>query len=227
MQEFSNDNNLTLLGIQIERIEGELALNQIVSIAKILERFCMSDCSPCSLPIEPGLSLGSPEPGKVCNVPYKDLLGSLMYTMKGTRPGISFSVLYFLEFQNSFDIFTWKHLKNILKGFCLMFLKGDSVKSKPCEFVDADFGNDKLYQKSVTGYMLSLFTNCIVWRPNKQNVVSLCSCEAYYFAVSECVSECIYAFQLIEEVVSEKRTPVTVIEDNQFLIKMTNTLETK
>ncbi|KAJ8894867.1 hypothetical protein PR048_000174 [Dryococelus australis] len=66
MQEIYNDNNLTFLGIQIERID------------KILQRFCMSDCSSCSLPIEPGLSLGSLEPGKVCIVPYKELLGSLM-----------------------------------------------------------------------------------------------------------------------------------------------------
>ncbi|KAJ8887025.1 hypothetical protein PR048_013239 [Dryococelus australis] len=108
MQEFSNDNNLTFL--------GGLALNQSILIDKILERFCMSDCS---LPIEHGLSLDSPEPGKVCNVPYKEMLGSLMYIMTGTIPDISFSVLYFSWFQKSFDISTWKHLKNILK-----YLKG-------------------------------------------------------------------------------------------------------
>ncbi|KAJ8884663.1 hypothetical protein PR048_016521 [Dryococelus australis] len=51
-----------------------------------------------------------------------------------------------------------------------MFQKGDSVSSKLCVFVDADFGNDNLDRKNVTGYMLSLFRNCIIWRSKKQNV---------------------------------------------------------
>ncbi|KAJ8894988.1 hypothetical protein PR048_000296, partial [Dryococelus australis] len=187
----------------------------------------MPDCSPCSLPIEPGLSLGSSEPGKVCNVPYKELLGSLMNLMTGTRPDISISVVYFSKFQKSFDISAWKNLKNILqylkgtRGFCLMFLKGDSVRSKLCAFVDGDFGNDNLDQKSVIGYMRTLFRNCIVWRSKKQNVLSLSSCEAEYIAVSECVKDCRY------EVVGEKCTLVTVFEDNRSAIKMINTLETK
>lgn len=233
MTEFCNDDHLTFLGVHIERVEGGLALNQSILIDKILERFCMSDCKPCSLPIEPGLSLSSPEPGEICNVPFKELLGSLMYIMTGTRPDISFSVMYFSRFQNCFNLLTWRHLKNILKylkgtrGFSLLFLKDDSASNKLCAFVDSDFGNDTLDRKSVTGYVLRLFNHCVVWRSKKQNVVSLSSCEAEYIAVSECVKDCKYVFQLVEEVVDDKCTPVTIFEDNQSAIKMTNTLETK
>lgn len=54
-------------------------------------------------------------------LPYKELLGSLMFIMMGTRPGICFSVGCFGRFQDSARDEHFKHLLllniNILKYF--------------------------------------------------------------------------------------------------------------
>ena len=48
----------------------------------------------------------------VSNLPYRELLGSLMYLMLATRPHLFFPVHYFATFQNNFRyMFTLESFK--------------------------------------------------------------------------------------------------------------------
>lgn len=94
-------------------------------------------------------------------------------------------------------------------------------------FVDSDFANDPIDRKSVTGYVIKLNENVIYWKTKKQNVVSLSSAESDYIALTSCVTENLFAAQMLNEMLNTDIFPVTKYEDNQSCLKMASTLECK
>jgi len=54
----------------------------------------MKDCKPVKTPMEPGLKLNKENSENQQELPYQNLIGSLMYLSVATRPDIAFSVSY-------------------------------------------------------------------------------------------------------------------------------------
>lgn len=195
----------------------------------------MTDCKPRSLPIVPKLNLNFETNEEGLNVPYRKLIGSLMYLMLGSRPDICFAVSYFSQFQNTFSSQHWNYLKDVLRylkateDHGLRYSKSRE-RNTLSAFVDADFANSPIDRKSLTGFVIKIFGNVVFWRTKKQQTVSSSSAEAEYIALSSCVTECIFVAQLLKDIYSfneENIFPVNVFEDNQSCIKMASTLETK
>ncbi|KAJ8896355.1 hypothetical protein PR048_001699 [Dryococelus australis] len=63
---------------------------------KILQKFNMCNSKLSNIPMEPKLNL---IPSSECKeeLPYKELLGSLVYLMLGSRPNLSFAITYFVS----------------------------------------------------------------------------------------------------------------------------------
>ena len=79
--------------------DGSLQLDQATYLTKVLERFGMQDCKPVATPLEVGLKLSKEqcpvteeEIAKAKNLPYRELIGSLMYLSQATQPDISYAV---------------------------------------------------------------------------------------------------------------------------------------
>lgn len=91
------------LGIKIcKNIDTKtITMDQICAIENLVKNFNVENCKIFKTPMEKNLNLK-----RNCDInlktklPYKELLGSLMYIMMGTRPDICFSVSYFGIFQN-------------------------------------------------------------------------------------------------------------------------------
>lgn len=83
-------------------------------ICKTLKMFKMLDCKTHCLPIEPNLQLTVDKTVTNDNIPYRQLIGSLMYVMLGSRPDICFAVIYMSQFQNCYDIEHFNYLKKVL-----------------------------------------------------------------------------------------------------------------
>lgn len=75
------------LSVNNDRQNGVLSIDQSKYTQSILEKFCMEESNPRAVPMEARLELEKNE-GPTVNVPYRELLGSLMYLMLGTRPHI-------------------------------------------------------------------------------------------------------------------------------------------
>lgn len=165
-------------------------------------------------------------------LPFRELIGSLMYIMLGSRPDLCYNINYFSQFQNCYNETHWKQLKNVLKyvkktkDYGLEFVKSNK-KIKVKAYVDADFANDTNDRKSITGFLIKLNSNTVFWKSKKQSIVTLSSCEAEYVALCHCVTECIYLSQLLNELIKNDIYPIVIYEDNQSCIKIANTLETK
>lgn len=112
------------LGLEIAlHNDGSMYLHQKSYTHKILAKFGMAECNAVSVPMEPHsivTSLDHPQDFKVAgNVPYRELVGSLMYLATNSRPGIAFAVSYVSQHMENSSMIHWNVLKRVLK-----YLKG-------------------------------------------------------------------------------------------------------
>ena len=89
------------LGIEIirNRVSRTLRLTQSTYVAKVLERFEMSDSNPSATPMMQSSKV-TPEDSKAlsADVPYRSAIGSLIYVMICTRPDLGFAVGRLLQY---------------------------------------------------------------------------------------------------------------------------------
>lgn len=164
------------LGIKISRnFEKQvITIDQISAIENLVKKFNIENCKHFKTPMEKNLDLKRSCDDKLnTKLPYKELLGSLMYIMMGSRPDICFSVSYFGKFQDCATDEHFKHLLRVLKylkstiNYKLYFCRSDK---NLVGYSDADWANDNFDRKSVSGYCFKLFDNVISWSSKKQSM---------------------------------------------------------
>lgn len=82
----------------------------------------MSDSNSVKTPMDVNVKLLKPERtnnGKCIGVPYRELIGSLMYLAVSTRPDIAFAVSSLSQFNDCFDESHWAAARRVLR-----YLKG-------------------------------------------------------------------------------------------------------
>lgn len=177
-----------------------------------------------NVPVEPKLNFISNK--KSGDKPYRELIGSLMYLMLGSRPDLSFAVNFFSRFQNNYSDEIWSAAKKILSyvkktmNFGLIYKKSNNCKLPVLEaFVDSDWGNDNVDRKSVSGFLFKIYGNTVKWVTRKQTSVALSSTEAELNALCTCVTDGLW----LSKILSDLNVTVDVIyvhEDNQGCLKI-------
>ena len=227
---------LKFLGISIVKNNNSLFLSQKDLIQKVLNKFNMTSCKTSNIPVQTKLNLKQDDTDefKNVNLPYRELVGFIMYIMLATRPDLSYSIYYFSRFQNCFTQEHWTYLKNVLRYlkstecYGLKYERSVPQNSQVISaYVDADYANDTIDRKSISGFGIKIFNNFIFWKSKKQPTVSLISTEAEYIALSECTTDCMFVGHLLSEVLNKNTFPIKIFEDNQSTIKIANTLETR
>lgn len=188
-----------------------------------LKRFNMSECKPISVPMECRLRLQKGEEAKRTAMPYRELVDCLMYATLTTRPDLFAAVNYYSQFQSCPTDEHWAHLKRILryvKGLLDIGLKFEADDAAPvlAAFCDADWANDVVDQRSVSGYVFKVFGCTIAWGTRKQQSVSLSSTEAELVALCVAVCEGLWFERLL--VGYNITTAVPYYEDNQSTIRI-------
>lgn len=223
-----NLKNFLGLEIDYDRDKGILEISQKRYLQGILKKFNFENCNLISTPIDPKykMNIHNYENGRE---PVRELLGCLMYLMLGSRPDIGFSVNYYSSYQDKNISEVWKGLKRImryLKGTLDVTLKYERKQNElemTC-YVDSDWGGDLKDRRSVTGYMIKVFGNTVLWVTRKQNCVSLSSTEAELIALCSAVQECMYFKRLLEDL-GIHLANFKVYEDNQGCIAIVNNPE--
>lgn len=213
------------LGLHINRDydKGFITLDQRKYIDQILKQFNMSDCKSVSTPMDNSIPLNSENDNVFDkNVPYRQLIGSLMYLAVLTRPDISFSVSFLSQFNDCYTNTHWQCAKRILrylqgtKDYCLKYVRGDTELKG---YVDADWASNVKDRKSYTGFVFMLSGSAISWESKKQKTVALSSCEAEYMALAEASKEAMYFRSLLFEL-TKKLYCITLYNDNQSAQKL-------
>jgi hypothetical protein len=171
MQDFGEAS--VVLGIRIRRIkeQGVLMMDQEKYIEGILSKFGMDKCNGVSIPLSCGVNLSksqSPEETEeVPDVPYRQVIGSLMYLMVSTRPDIAASIQILSRFSSNPGLTHWSAAKKVMQylrrtsKYGITYFKDEGTNL--CGFCDADFGSCLDTSRSTTGYVFLLGGGAISW----------------------------------------------------------------
>lgn len=213
------------LGIDIEYLpeKRSMFLSQESYIKTVAEKFNVTDSKPVSTPMELNLKL---EPAEVENssLKYRNLIGALLYIANGTRPDISFAVNYLSRYQNCFSDTHYKYALRVLKYlYHTRFLKlnyNGNYDEVIDAYVDADWAADIIDRKSTTGILVRVFGNPVMWRSQKQKIVSRASTHAEFYALANCVEEVLPIKGVLCDLGVNVLNPVNVYEDNSGAIAL-------
>lgn len=214
------------LGIRIHQKDGAgIKLDQTKFIEKLLTKFNMTDAISVATPLEPGLKLTIPKKEEEeLDLPYQELIGSLMYIAICTRPDIAHTVSYLSQFNAHYGGVHWRAAKRVLrylkgtKDLCLHYRP--TAHFRPECYVDADYGNNLVDRRSFTGFVYMMGGAPISWEARKQRTVALSTTEAEYMALSEACKEAIYLKSLISQVFAVESSPIVIHTDNQSSLKL-------
>jgi transposase InsO family protein len=218
----------SILGMEIirDRANGTLELRQSGHIASILSRANMTYCKPISTPMEANLHLEtlSATPDECRDIPYRSIVGALLYVACATRWDIAYNVAYLCRFLNAYNETHWtavKHLLRYLKGtrhHTILYSRDQMVGPAslvPVGYSDADWAGDKSDRKSISAYVFLLAGGPIAWSSRKQSTVSTSSCEAELYALSHATLQALYIRRYLEPLQISTATPITLYCDSQ------------
>jgi hypothetical protein len=222
-------------------------LLQTALIDKVIKKFGQGNASPVYTPMESSIEISvnncpvTPEDkADMANVPYCELIGSLQYIAQGTRPDICYAVGRLAKFMANPGRKHWNagicmlHYLKTTRLYCLTLggtpgkthITGNVKTSPKAEMgsqtlagmTDSDFAGCKDTQRSVSGYAFTLGSGVISWKSQKQDLVTLSTCEAEFVAASEATCEAVFIRNLLSEIGHTQETPTEILADNQGTI---------
>jgi len=132
-----------VLGIEIyrDRTREILGLSQKGYIERVLDRFNMKSCKPCTTHIQKGekfsksqCSKDDGETTKIEKVPFASTVGSLMNAQVCTRPNITFIVNVLGRYLSNLGLPHWQAAKRVMrylqgtKDYMLTFRRSDCLE---------------------------------------------------------------------------------------------------
>ncbi|MBW0510292.1 hypothetical protein O181_050007 [Austropuccinia psidii MF-1] len=158
--------------------KGIIQLNQQDLISKLLKDYDMENSQSVKTPCNSNLLkelevIGDP----ISTTSYQQAIGSLNYLAQHTQPDISYTVNALSMYETHPTARHWvalKHLFRYLKGssgLSLCYTDQDSHSSEGLiGWDDADYANDRVEQKSITGNLITYLGNPVSWLSKKKSI---------------------------------------------------------
>jgi hypothetical protein len=206
------------LGLTVTRQSDGFHLSQRQYIVKVLERAGMTDCKPCSTPVDTSSKLSGTEGPPVSDLThYRGLAGALQY-ITFTRPDISYTIQ-----QVCLHMYDPREPHYTLIKRILRYLHGTlnhGLQLCPTDvstlvaYSDADWASCPDTRRSTSGYAVFLGDNLVSWSSKCQPTVSRSSAEAEYRVVANTVAETTWLRQLLQEMHIPLKCATIVFCDN-------------
>jgi len=162
----------------------------------------MTDCKPCSTPVDTQAKVSATEGPPVADpTTFRSLAGALQY-LTFSRPDISCAVQQIclhMHDPREPHLTALKRTLRYLRGtldFGLLLRR--SVSTDLDVYTDANWAGCPDTRRSTSGYAVFLGDNLISWSSKRQPVVSRSSAEAEYRAVANGMAEASWLRQLLE-----------------------------
>ncbi|THG93452.1 hypothetical protein EW026_g7787 [Hermanssonia centrifuga] len=150
------------------------------------------------------------------NKPYREALGTLMYTSVGTRPDITYTVSTLAKFSQNPGPTHWTALKRVfayLRGtqHYTLTLGGNSSPILT-GYCDSD-GMSHPDRHPIAAYVFTI-RGAISWSSKRQDIVCLSTTKAKYIALTHAAKEAIWLHHLLDEVFPKRfKLPITDLND--------------
>ena len=156
------------------------------------------------------------------NIPYREVVGLLMYTTMGTRPDIAFATSTVAQYSENLG---WKHWEAVKRIFCyLLGMKKLELTYRGEErglvgYMDAD-GALQDHRRAISGYVFMVNGGAVSWSSRKQELVTLSTTEAEYIAATHAAKEAIWLHRLLTELFESVETPTTLFSNSKSAIAL-------
>jgi len=214
------------LGMHAQRSGDGLLLSQRQFMLEILERAGMTDCKPCSTPVDTNPKLSAAEGAPLVNgTDFRSLIGALQY-LTFTRLDIAYAVqqvCLHMHDPREPHLAALKRILRYIRGTLhLGLLLRPSTQSDLLVYSDAHWAGCPDTRKSTSGYAVFLGDNLVSWSSKRQNAVSRSSAEAEYRAIANAVAEVSWLRQLLVELHVPLRRTALVYCDNISIVYMSS-----
>lgn len=122
MKDLGQVNEILRMRVEREGATGSIRISQEAYVRRIIEKFGMTCANPVSTPIESGVKLSrkdeatsKEEKDELKQIPYRELVGSLIYLVNTTRPDISFAANALSRFNANPGRLHWKAAKHVIR----------------------------------------------------------------------------------------------------------------
>ena len=220
------------IAVHWDRPNRTVMLSQTALIDKIVAQFGQRNTSPSSLPMDPRLKLqravyknmSKDELDEIKKIPYRSLVGCLLYLSIGTRPDITYSVQQLSQYLNCYSYAHWNAAIRVVRylsgtrelKLCLSRINQISLLG----FTDSDWANCLDTRRSVGGHAYTLGSGVVSWQARKQKTVAASSCEAEYTAAFEASKEGIWLRTLLNSIDHAPTAPTTICCNNNAAINL-------
>ncbi|KAJ8878584.1 hypothetical protein PR048_019165 [Dryococelus australis] len=179
-------------------------------IENVLQKFNMYKCKGMQTPMSHDAVPYSQ--GDIVNVPFRQLVGCLMYLCMVSRPDIVFATSYLSRFLDRPTNCLWNTAKQILWYLSLTKNHGLVFKQHQQEnlvvYSAADWVGDKEDRKSTSGSAVFHAGNFVSWHSVKQQTVALSTAEAEYVAAAQTTCEVLHLHSILQSVSASDSIPV-------------------
>lgn len=156
-------------------------------------------------------------------IPFRQLVGALLYIANSTRPEISFAVNKLCQKQSNFTLDDWIDAERVLRYLGSTKELGLSYTGQNSGLVvysDASLGKKDPKGHAMAGHIVKLFGDSVIWCTNKQKVVATSTMEAEYLEMSRAAKAVVTIKNIIEKLTDWKLEPI-LFGDNSSAIKNT------
>jgi len=225
----------TILGIAVTRKATTLTLTQNSYIQDLLTRFrpyITSEQSKHKLPMGPNIKLSisacpttQQEREEADDLPYRALIGSLMYLMISTRPDIDCAVIQMSRFMSNWGVTHWQTALDILiyvQGTPQLGITYHEGPASLVGYTDSNWAGNIDNARSTTGYIFYLADGPISWKSKEQKTVALSSTEAEYMSLTAAAQEALHLRSLLPVMGVDTTLPTVIYEDNEGALQLAN-----
>lgn len=161
----------------------------------------------------------------ITQLPYRSLVGCLLYLSIGTRPDVAYSVQQLSQFLDCYTYARWNAALRVVRYLSgtrnhKLHLGGNNPISL-LGFADSDWANCLDTRRSVGGRAYTLGSGVISWQARKQKTIAASSCEAEYVAAFEACKEAIWLRTLLNAIGHRPlKDPTMILCDNNAAINL-------
>ena len=161
----------------------------------------------------------------MAKVPFRMLLGKLMWGAKATRLDLSQPVHDIARFQSKPGLNHWKALLHILVYVKVTLDYGITYRSdgtlRPIGYVNASYGHCTDTGRSTGGYVFTIAGGPVSWSSKRQSVVALSTMEAEYMAMTRAGQYAVWLYGFLNEIGLPQEMPAIIYGDNMATITLT------
>ena len=216
-----------ILQMKLEWSENTVTLSQNRQIQTLCNKFGLHNNvkSPVT-PMKTDIKIIKGDKLHLPNKPYAELVCSLLFIARYTRPDILYSVTVLCRYLTCYNDDLWHAALRILKYLQhttnkkLTYIRQENAKVLEV-YCDADWCNKELITvdgKCTSGAAIFFHGNAIDWSCQKQPDVSFSTTEAEYKQLTFGMKQAMYYINLLQEEMKFDVTPVPIHEDNQGAI---------